>query len=220
MKADEDVKMISAEAPFIFAKACEMLILDLTLRSWYNPEENKRRILRRADVRSAIAKIEIFDFLVDAIPKDEVRNEPPFTLPKHVFSPTVDHSIVQVVLVVLIIIIIICLLLLLLEHNILGFLECLQLLVGNYLMNNKNMVDRDMYRRHIPYTAPMLLQVLQALAQALWYHKAHQAEEEQQQLLPPPMPPTLVQALWYYQAHQAEERQQVTLLPPQSSSDS
>ena len=33
MKADEDVRMISAEAPILFAKACELFILELTIRS-------------------------------------------------------------------------------------------------------------------------------------------------------------------------------------------
>ena len=32
MKSDEDVKMISAEAPVLFAKACELFILDMGLR--------------------------------------------------------------------------------------------------------------------------------------------------------------------------------------------
>ena len=32
MKSDEDVRMISAEAPVLFAKACEIFILELTLR--------------------------------------------------------------------------------------------------------------------------------------------------------------------------------------------
>jgi hypothetical protein len=32
MKSDEDVRMISAEAPVLFAKACEMFILEITLR--------------------------------------------------------------------------------------------------------------------------------------------------------------------------------------------
>ncbi|KAL7238695.1 hypothetical protein ACSBR2_004732 [Camellia fascicularis] len=50
MKADEDVRMISAEAPVIFAKACEMFILELTLRSWINAEENKRRTLQKNDI--------------------------------------------------------------------------------------------------------------------------------------------------------------------------
>jgi hypothetical protein len=41
MKADEDVRMISAEAPVIFARACEMFILELTLRSWNHRGEQK-----------------------------------------------------------------------------------------------------------------------------------------------------------------------------------
>jgi len=38
--------MISAEAPVIFAKACEMFILELTMRAWTHTEENKRRTLQ------------------------------------------------------------------------------------------------------------------------------------------------------------------------------
>lgn len=110
MKSDEDVRMISAEAPVLFAKvreqvdcvflahgmtdmdawdgawddchsdmgkwmsgfiqiytvlqACEMFILELTLRSWNAAEENKRRTLQRSDVAQAITRTDIFDFLV------------------------------------------------------------------------------------------------------------------------------------------------------------
>lgn len=32
MKSDEDVRMISAEAPVLFAKAAEMFVLELTIR--------------------------------------------------------------------------------------------------------------------------------------------------------------------------------------------
>jgi hypothetical protein len=32
MKSDEEVRMISAEAPVMFAKACEMFIVELTMR--------------------------------------------------------------------------------------------------------------------------------------------------------------------------------------------
>lgn len=108
MKSDEDVRMISAEAPVLFAKvpsvhlkkaqiqtqpsstshsnvglvagthhlmmppaldvvpvqACEMFILELTMRSWNHAEENKRRTLQRNDVAAAITRTEIFDFLV------------------------------------------------------------------------------------------------------------------------------------------------------------
>eukprot|EP01047_Picozoa_sp_COSAG01_P002904 COSAG01_NODE_81_length_27820_cov_22.659753_20_plen_135_part_00 len=93
--------MISAEAPILFAKACEMFILELTLRSWYQTEEFKRRTLQvrrwsgvsltrlaanrynissmppvccccqRSDVSAAIRDTEIFDFLEDAVPDDK-----------------------------------------------------------------------------------------------------------------------------------------------------
>jgi nuclear transcription factor Y gamma len=94
MKSDEDVRMISAEAPVLFAKvsqahgmasgkcreqeiwnaeafhlqACEMFILELTLRAWNHAEENKRRTLQRSDVAAAITRTDIFDFLVSTSP--------------------------------------------------------------------------------------------------------------------------------------------------------
>ena len=58
MKSDEDVRMISAEAPVLFAKACEMFILELTLRSWCYSEQNKRRTLQKEDIQTAIRKTE------------------------------------------------------------------------------------------------------------------------------------------------------------------
>ncbi|MCO5608422.1 hypothetical protein L7F22_062632 [Adiantum nelumboides] len=75
MKADEDVRMISAEAPVVFSKACELFILELTLRSWMNTEENKRRTLQKNDIASAITRTDIFDFLVDIVPRDELKEE-------------------------------------------------------------------------------------------------------------------------------------------------
>eukprot|EP00608_Synchroma_pusillum_P005074 CAMPEP_0198443252 /NCGR_PEP_ID=MMETSP1452-20131203/69998_1 /TAXON_ID=1181717 /ORGANISM="Synchroma pusillum, Strain CCMP3072" /LENGTH=153 /DNA_ID=CAMNT_0044163883 /DNA_START=47 /DNA_END=508 /DNA_ORIENTATION=+ len=65
MKSDEDVRMISAEAPVLFAKACEMFILELTLRSWNYSQRSKRRTLQKEDVSAAIRATKIFDFLVD-----------------------------------------------------------------------------------------------------------------------------------------------------------
>jgi histone H3/H4 len=67
MKSDEDVRMISAEAPVLFAKACEMFILELTLRAWGYSEKNKRRTLQKEDIQTAIRNTDIFDFLVDVI---------------------------------------------------------------------------------------------------------------------------------------------------------
>ncbi|KAF6162831.1 hypothetical protein GIB67_029100 [Kingdonia uniflora] len=75
MKADEDVRMISAEAPVIFARACEMFILELTLRSWNHTEENKRRTLQKNDIAAAITRTDIFDFLVDIVPREDLKEE-------------------------------------------------------------------------------------------------------------------------------------------------
>lgn len=52
MKLDEDVKMISAEAPLLFAKAAEIFIHELTLRAWIHTEDNKRRTLQVTVVRN------------------------------------------------------------------------------------------------------------------------------------------------------------------------
>lgn len=81
MKADEDVRMISAEAPVIFARACEMFILELTLRSWNHTEENKRRTLQKNDIAAAITRTDIFDFLVDIVPREDVKDDIP-TIPR------------------------------------------------------------------------------------------------------------------------------------------
>ncbi|KAJ8334555.1 hypothetical protein SKAU_G00401940 [Synaphobranchus kaupii] len=94
MKLDEDVKMISAEAPVLFAKAAQIFITELTLRAWIHTEDNKRRTLQvtrrphynshqpqlRAarspvenDIAMAITKFDQFDFLIDIVPRDELK---------------------------------------------------------------------------------------------------------------------------------------------------
>ncbi|KMZ76497.1 Nuclear transcription factor Y subunit C-2 [Zostera marina] len=75
MKADEDVRMIAAEAPVVFARACEMFILELTHRSWAHAEENKRRTLQKNDIAAAITRTDVFDFLVDIVPREDARDE-------------------------------------------------------------------------------------------------------------------------------------------------
>ncbi|CZT05091.1 hypothetical protein WAI453_005419 [Rhynchosporium graminicola] len=71
MKADPDVKMISAEAPILFAKGCDIFITELTMRAWIHAEENKRRTLQRSDIASALSKSDMFDFLIDIVPREE-----------------------------------------------------------------------------------------------------------------------------------------------------
>ncbi|CAK9328358.1 unnamed protein product [Citrullus colocynthis] len=82
MKADEDVRMISAEAPVLFARACEMFILELTLRSWNHTEENKRRTLQKNDIAAAITRTDIFDFLVDIVPREDLKDEVLTSIPR------------------------------------------------------------------------------------------------------------------------------------------
>ncbi|KPL98947.1 Histone-like protein transcription factor (CBF/NF-Y)-like protein [Sarcoptes scabiei] len=73
MKLDEDVKMISGEAPILFAKAIEIFIAELSLRAWINTEESKRRTLQRNDIAMAITKYDQFDFLIDIVPREETK---------------------------------------------------------------------------------------------------------------------------------------------------
>ncbi|KAJ2345326.1 CCAAT- binding transcription factor component [Coemansia erecta] len=77
MKSDPDVKvqMISAEAPILFSKACEVFISEITQRAWMNAEENKRRTLQRQDVSFAAQRSEMFDFLIDVVPREEFANK-------------------------------------------------------------------------------------------------------------------------------------------------
>lgn len=62
--------MISAEAPALFAKACEIFVLELTMRAWVHTEDHKRRTLQRSDIIQAIQKTDMYDFLIDIVPKD------------------------------------------------------------------------------------------------------------------------------------------------------
>ncbi|XP_059306758.1 nuclear transcription factor Y subunit C-1-like [Lycium ferocissimum] len=69
-KADGDVHMISAEAPIVFAKACELFILELTIRFWLHAEGEERRTLHKSNLEAAITLDDIFNFLVDVIPTE------------------------------------------------------------------------------------------------------------------------------------------------------
>lgn len=71
MKTDEDVRMISAEAPILFAKGCDVFITELTMRAWIHAEENKRRTLQKLDIAAALTKSDMFDFLIDVVPREE-----------------------------------------------------------------------------------------------------------------------------------------------------
>lgn len=61
------------QAPIVFAKACEIFILELTLRAWMHTDECKRRTLQRNDVAVAISRSDTFDFLIDIVPREEAK---------------------------------------------------------------------------------------------------------------------------------------------------
>ncbi|CAI5760042.1 unnamed protein product [Candida verbasci] len=71
MKTDDQVRMISAEAPILFAKGSEIFITELTKRAWIHAEENKRRTLQKSDIAAALTKSDMFDFLIDVVPREE-----------------------------------------------------------------------------------------------------------------------------------------------------
>ncbi|UKK00447.1 nuclear transcription factor Y subunit C-2 [Theileria orientalis] len=73
MKEGEHQGMISSDAPVVLAKACEMLIRDLTLQSWSCTQMTKRCTLQRQDIISAIFKSSIYSFLFDILPPEELK---------------------------------------------------------------------------------------------------------------------------------------------------
>jgi hypothetical protein len=66
--------MISAEAPILFAKACEMFIIEMTHKAYYYASKNGRKTLQRNDIAAAITDAETYDFLLDIMPRDEMIN--------------------------------------------------------------------------------------------------------------------------------------------------
>jgi len=74
MKLEDETRdekcMISSEAPVVFAKACEIFILELSLRAWMIAEEGKRRTLLKTDLAKATESCELYDFLLDIVPRE------------------------------------------------------------------------------------------------------------------------------------------------------
>ena len=64
MKLDDDVKMISAEVPILFAKAAELFIQELTIHSWLQTEESRRRTLQVGYEEFHFERINFFFFSV------------------------------------------------------------------------------------------------------------------------------------------------------------
>ncbi|GFE55677.1 histone-like transcription factor protein [Babesia ovis] len=72
MKEGEHPGMIAADAPVLLAKACEMLIKDLTLQSWDCTLTTRRCTLQRQDVAAAIFKNSCYNFMLDIFTPEEL----------------------------------------------------------------------------------------------------------------------------------------------------
>ncbi|ERM95106.1 hypothetical protein AMTR_s00009p00257290 [Amborella trichopoda] len=75
-RSGEDVRMISGEAPIVFAKACELFIEDIAQKSWNLTLRGKRRTLHKDDVAKAINATDVFDFLIDMVSSHQSNTHP------------------------------------------------------------------------------------------------------------------------------------------------
>jgi len=73
--------MISGEAPVLMSKACELLIKELACRAWQHTERSRRRTLQRQDLHQAVAESEVYDFLIDIVPRVANVNPRTTTIP-------------------------------------------------------------------------------------------------------------------------------------------
>lgn len=67
MKANEDVRMVSAETSLTMTKACEFFVEELAKRCWVSTVKNKRNTILQVDTDLTIKRCEKFDFLIDVI---------------------------------------------------------------------------------------------------------------------------------------------------------
>lgn len=70
-------QMISGEGPILIAKASEFLIEELTLRAWLHAENHRRKTLQKIDIANATLQNDMFDFLVDIVPRKGSQPEGP-----------------------------------------------------------------------------------------------------------------------------------------------
>jgi nuclear transcription factor Y gamma len=61
--------MIAGEGPVLLGKACELMIKEITTRAWRHTERNRRRTLQKQDVHAAVGESEVYDFLIDIVPR-------------------------------------------------------------------------------------------------------------------------------------------------------
>ena len=73
--------MVSADTPIVFSKACELFILELTVRAWLQTEKSRRRTIQPFDIAQAVRLDDHLDFLVDVAPLDQEHYNKVFLFP-------------------------------------------------------------------------------------------------------------------------------------------
>ena len=63
--------MVKGEASVLMGKACELLIRELTMRSWRHTENHRRKTLQKQDLEAAVKEDEVYDYLIDIIPRTQ-----------------------------------------------------------------------------------------------------------------------------------------------------
>ncbi|CAO3691299.1 unnamed protein product [Rhizopus stolonifer] len=56
-------------------------------------EENKRRTLQRSDIPIAISKTDMYDFLIDIVPREEVKTTPAVSYLQHEYKTYYDPNV-------------------------------------------------------------------------------------------------------------------------------
>jgi len=105
IRSDPDVKQVCAIAPFTLAKACELFVIEMTIRAWMVtilPTPRARNIITRADMVSALKKTEMCDFLVDILPREDKGGPGPHTTAEartahEIMQQQVDYHMLQCV---------------------------------------------------------------------------------------------------------------------------
>jgi nuclear transcription factor Y gamma len=82
--------MIASEAPVLLGKACEIMIREMTVRGWRHTERSKRRTLQRQDLYAAVGESEMFDFLIDLVPR--MASVPPTDAPAAFSSSAIEEA--------------------------------------------------------------------------------------------------------------------------------
>ncbi|KAH6822243.1 hypothetical protein C2S53_009663 [Perilla frutescens var. hirtella] len=77
IKSDGKVEMISADTPVLFAKACEIFVMELTLHASMHTQENKRQMMQRSDIADAIRNEHLLSFLNHVVPMEPHHHQEP-----------------------------------------------------------------------------------------------------------------------------------------------